>query len=129
MPTVNGHTIFKTALTQHDVYQGQSTGKYVVQLKLDPATAKELEGVGVQIKEYEGEPIRKFSSKYQVPVFISKDEQWNDELPRDTKVKLEYITKKHPTAGMVPYMKRILILEMGKEEEVPGDEEFFNEEF
>jgi len=41
MPTVNGHTIFKTALTQHDVYQGQSTGKYVVQLKLDPATAKE----------------------------------------------------------------------------------------
>jgi len=129
MPTVNGHTIFKTALTQHDVYQGQSTGKYVVQLKLDPATAKELEAIGVQIKEYEGEPIRKFSSKYQVPVFISKDEQWNDELPRDTKVKLEYITKKHPTAGMVPYMKRILILEMGKEEEVPGDEEFFNEEF
>ena len=128
MPIVLGKTKFKTALTQHDVYQGQSTGKYAVQLELDDSAAKELSSMGVKIKEYEGTPIRKFTSRYEVPVYINANEQWDKELPNGTQVKLEYVTKKHPTAGEVPYMKRILILEMGKDDLSKGDSAFFEEE-
>ena len=111
---VEGETIFKTFLTEHDTYQGQSTGKYSLQIKLDGATASRLTKEGVVIKEYEGEPIRKFTSRYDVPVYISKTEKWEEELPSGTKVKLNYITKKHPTAGEVPYVQSILVLEMGE---------------
>ncbi len=39
---VEGTTIFQTHLTQHDVYQGQSTGKYSIQIQLDGDTASKL---------------------------------------------------------------------------------------
>ena len=81
---VEGETIFKTFLTEHDTYQGQSTGKYSLQIKLDGATASRLTKEGVVIKEYEGEPIRKFTSRYDVPVYISKTEKWEEELPSGT---------------------------------------------
>jgi hypothetical protein len=125
---VEGTTIFQTHLTQHDEYQGQSTGKYSVQLQLEGKTASKLAKDGVVIKEYEGEPIRKFTSRYHVPVFTSDKQTWTEELPSGTKVRLEYITKKHPTAGEVPYVKRILVLEMGEGMNGAGDAEFFSDE-
>ena len=74
---VEGTTIFKTFLTQHDSYQGQSTGKYSIQVKLDGATASKLTKDGVHIKEYDGEPIRKFTSRFDVPVHLNEKEMWN----------------------------------------------------
>ena len=111
---VEGTTIFQTHLTTHDEYQGQSTGKYSIQIQLDSKTASRLTKDGVIIKEYDGEPIRKFTSRYDIEVFTGTNEPWNKELPSGTKVRLEYITKKHPTAGEVPYVKRVLVLEMGE---------------
>jgi hypothetical protein len=125
---VEGTTIFQTHLTQHDVYQGQSTGKYSIQIQLDGTTASKLTKAGVIIKEYDGEPIRKFTSRYDVPVHISDKETWDKELPSGTKVRLEYITKKHPTAGEVPYVKRVLVLEMGEGGSSGGDAGFFSDE-
>ena len=124
---VEGTTIFQTYLTQHDVYQGQSTGKYSIQVQLDGDTASKLTKAGVVIKEYDGEPIRKFTSRYDVPVHIYDKEVWDKELPSGTKVRIEYITKKHPTAGEVPYVKRVLVLEMG-EGDGGGDAGFFSDE-
>ena len=125
---VEGTTIFKTFLTTHDTYMGETTGKFNVQLKLDGKTASKLTKDGVKIKEYEGEPIRKFTSRYDVPVYINKDEKWSGELPSGTKVRLEYITKKHPQAGEVPYMKGILVLEMGDDADVKGNAALFSDE-
>jgi len=125
---VEGTTIFQTHLTKHDEYQGQSTGKYSIQIKLDGKVAAKLSKDGVIIKDYEGEPIRKFTSRYDIPVHISNDEMWDKELPSGTKVRLEYITKKHPTAGQVPYVKRVLVLEMGEGMEGTGDKAFFSDE-
>jgi len=68
----------------------------------------------VRIKEYDGDPIRKFTSRFDVPVYINKDEKWEEELPSGTKVRLEYITKKHPQAGEVPYVQAVLVTEMGE---------------
>jgi len=125
---VEGTTIFNTCLTHHDEYQGQSTGKYAIQVKLEAKTAAKLTKDGVIIKEYDGEPIRKFTSKYKVEVWVNNKDQYDQELPSGTKVRLEYITKKHPTAGMVPYVKRVLVLEMGEDGDTGGDPAFFADE-
>ena len=125
---VEGTTIFQTHLTTHDEYQGQSTGKYSIQIQLDSKTASRLTKDGVIIKEYDGEPIRKFTSRYDIEVFTGTNEPWNKELPSGTKVRLEYITKKHPTAGEVPYVKRVLVLEMGEGGAGGGDAGFFSDE-
>ena len=125
---VEGTTIFQTHLTTHDEYQGQSTGKYSIQIQLDSKTASRLTKDGVIIKEYDGEPIRKFTSRYDIEVFTGPNEPWNKELPSGTKVRLEYITKKHPTAGEVPYVKRVLVLEMGEGGDHGAEAGFFEDE-
>ena len=125
---VDGTTIFQTHLTQHDEYQGQSTGKYSVQVKLESKVAAKLAKDGVIIKDYDGDPIRKFTSRYDVPVYVNKTDLWDKELPSGTAVRIEYITKKHPTAGEVPYVKRILVLEMGEGTDGGGDAGFFSDE-
>jgi len=125
---VEGTTIFQTHLTTHDEYQGQSTGKYSIQIQLDSKTASRLTKDGVIIKEYDGEPIRKFTSRYDIEVFTGTNEHWNKELPSGTKVRLEYITKKHPTAGEVPYVKRVLVLEMGEGGDHGAEAGFFEDE-
>ena len=125
---VEGTTIFQTHLTHHDEYQGQSTGKYSIQIKLEAKDASRLTKDGVIIKEYDGEPIRKFTSRYDIEVFTGANERWTQELPSGTKVRIEYITKKHPTAGEVPYVKRVLVLEMGEGGDNGGDAGFFSDE-
>ena len=110
---VEGTTIFKTFLTTHDSYQGQSTGKHSIQITMDGASASRLTKEGVIIKEFEGEPVRKFTSRFNVPVYLMNKELWEEELPSGTKVKINYVTKKHPTAGEVPYVQSVLVQEMG----------------
>lgn len=124
---VQGTTIFNTSLTQFDTYQGQSTDKYSLQITLDKQAAAILDKAGVKIKEYEGEPIRKFTSRYDIPVFTGRGEQWNDEIPSGSTVRVEFTTKEHPTAGMVPYAKRVLLLEVGEgyEGQKEADAEFY----
>jgi hypothetical protein len=125
---VEGTTIFNTCLTHHDEYQGQSTGKFTIQVKLESKVAAKLAKDGVIIKEYEGEPVRKFSSRYDVPVYTGANELWKQELPSGSKVRIEYITKKHPQHGQIPYLKRVLVLEMGEGMEGAGDKDFFSDE-
>ena len=125
---VQGTTIFNTALTQFDTYQGQSTDKYSLQITLDTFNADMLDKAGVKVKEYEGEPIRKFTSRYDIPVFTGKNERWHDEIPSGSTVRVEYTTKEHPTAGQVPYAKRVLLLEVGEgyEGQKEADDQFFD---
>lgn len=124
---VEGTTIFNTSLTKFDVYQGQSTEKYALQITLDKKEAARLVKEGVKIKEYDGEPIRKFTSRYDIPVYQGKNQLWDDEIPSGSKVRIEYTTKEHPTAGAVPYAKRVLLLEVGEgyEGQAEADEAFY----
>ena len=126
---VQGTTIFNSALTQFDAYQGQSTDKYSLQITLDEKEAALLGKQGVKIKEYEGEPIRKFTSRYEIPVFTAKNERWHDEIPSGSTVRVEYTTKEHPTAGQVPYAKRVLLLQVGEgyEGQKEADDQFFED--
>ena len=90
---VEGTTIFNTSLTKFDVYQGQSTEKYALQITLDKKEAARLVKEGVKIKEYDGEPIRKFTSRYDILVYQGKNQLWEEEIPSGSKVRIEYTTK------------------------------------
>jgi len=127
---VEGITMFNTHLTQHDEWKGQSTGKYAIQVKLDGKTASKLSKSGVQVKEYDGEPIRKFTSKYNIEVWLNNKERYDHELPSGTKVRVEYTPGKsaHPEFGVSTYLKRVLILEMGEGGDAGGDPAFFADE-
>jgi len=128
MPIIEAETIFRTHLTVHEEYQGQSTGKFGLQLKLSEAQVAKLSDDGVKTKMYEGQSLRKFSSRYAIEVFDAKGRvspEDVNELPSGSRVRLEYTTKKHPTAGEVPYAKRVMILELAEDKESDADKEFF----
>jgi hypothetical protein len=55
-------------LTEHEMYNGQSTGKYSLVLSLDEGDAESLDSAGVKLREYEGTKQRKFASKFEVGV-------------------------------------------------------------
>jgi hypothetical protein len=61
MAVVEGTIAFEN-LETHEMYQGQSTGKYSVVISLDDNTADQLAGLGVKLREYEGTKQRKFST-------------------------------------------------------------------
>ena len=67
LATLEGTVAFEN-LNEHEMYQGQSTGKFSLVVSLDDATADELDAKGVKLREYEGVKQRKFSSKFDVPV-------------------------------------------------------------
>ena len=48
---VQGTTIFNTALTTFDTYQGQPTEKYALQITLDKKEAARLTKEGIKIKD------------------------------------------------------------------------------
>jgi len=127
---VEGTTMFNTHLTQHDEWKGKSTGMYSIQVKLDSKTAAKLNKDGVHVNDYEGEPIRKFKSKYNIEVWLNNKERYEYELPKGTKVRVEYTPGKtsDPEWGVATYLKRVLILEMGEGGDGGGDSAFFADE-
>lgn len=122
---IEAETIFKTHLTGHEEYNGRSIGKFSLQLALTPDQREQLESEGVQVKEYEGQPVRKLTSRYEVKMFNKEGEEIKRELPEGSKVRVEYITKSHPTSGEVPFLQRLMVLELGKDRVSESDAEFF----
>lgn len=68
MAILEGSLAYDSKLTTTDVYQGQDTGKYVINLVLSDEDAEALKAKGVNIKEGN---IRKLASGYAN--FIMKD--------------------------------------------------------
>ena len=58
-------------VTQHDVFNGQSTGAYSMTITIDEEDAAFLASQGVKIKDYQGNKQRKFKSKYEVKRFTA----------------------------------------------------------
>lgn len=125
MSVVNGIVAFAN-LSEHEVFNGQSTGKYSVVVTLDDTEAKKLEAEGVKIKTYKDQPQRKFTTKFEDFAVIDNDGEpvsrgsvrWGD------KVRIKYnLGAPHPIHGCTPYMQAIRVVEKG-EIEVEGDSEF-----
>ena len=68
-------------VTQHDVYNGQSTGAYSMTITMSEDDASALSADGVKIKEYEGSKQRKFKSKYDIVRVDSDGNRFEGEVP------------------------------------------------
>lgn len=126
MSVINGTVAFAN-LTEHEIYMGQSTGKYSIVLTLDDEEAKKLEAEGIKIKHYKDTPQRKFTTKFdEFPVIDNEGEpvskgsvRWGD------KVRVKYnLGNPHPVHGCTPYMQAIRVVEKGEQEGLEDDGEF-----
>ena len=57
MSVINGVVAFAN-LAEHEVYNGQSTGKYSLVLTLDDSEAEKLEKEGIKLKMYKNQAQR-----------------------------------------------------------------------
>jgi len=120
---VEGSVAF-SCLTKTDMYNGQDTGKYKLDVTIDPEFVGQLEEAGVKLKEYEGNSQRKFPSKFPVElVDVDGNPIPTIELPRGTKVRVLYSSgNSHPQFGAPTYLAKVKVLEMGEAEvEAPSD--------
>lgn len=125
MSVVNGTVAFAN-LDAHEVYNGQSTGKYSLVLTLDDAEAEKLESEGVKIKMYKNQSQRKFATKFdEFPVIDNDGEPVSKSSVRyGDKVRIKYdLGAPHPVHGTTVYLKAVRVVEKG-EVSVDDDGEF-----
>ena len=109
-------------LTQHDVYMGQTTGKYTMTITMSEDDAESLSSRGVKIKDYEGAKQRKFSSKYDVKVMDAEGNPFSGEVPYNSKVRLKYkVGPAHPVHGLSTYLEAVKVLEVAEMSDDDGD--------
>jgi len=99
-------------VTQHDVFNGQSTGAYSMTVTLSEEDAAALAANGVKIKDYQGNKQRKFKSKYEIKVFDDQGTPYSGEVPYNSKVRLKYkLGQPHPVHGVATYLEAVKVLE------------------
>ena len=109
-------------LTQHDVYMGQTTGKYTMTITMSEDDAESLSSRGVKVKDYEGAKQRKFSSKFDVKVVDAEGNPFNGEVPYNSKVRLKYkVGPAHPVHGLSTYLEAVKVLEVADMSDDDGD--------
>ena len=105
-------------LDTHEIYQGQSTGKYSVVISLDEPTAEKLSASGIKLRDYEGTPQRKFSTKYDVPVMDAEGQPFAGRIGRGSTVRLLWTEgNPHPVHGTATYLNKIKVLEVAEAED------------
>jgi hypothetical protein len=111
MAVIEGTVAFEN-LNEHEVFQGQSTGKFSMVISLDDADAGDLEAKGVKLREYEGTKQRKFSTKYEVPVLDASGQPFVGRVTRGSKVRLLWAEgQPHPVHGTSTYLNKVKVLE------------------
>ena len=106
-------------LTEHEMYNGQSTGKYSLVLSLDEGDADSLDSLGVKLREYEGTKQRKFASKFEVGILNADGTPFAGRVPRGSKVRILWQEgAPHPVNGTSPYLNKAKVLEVAAQAEV-----------
>jgi hypothetical protein len=125
MSVITGKVAFAN-LTEHESFNGQSTGKYSVVVTLDEEQADKLASEGVKLKTYKNETQRKFATKFaDFPVIDNEGEPLSKSSVRygDT-IRIKYgLGKPHPVHGTSVYLNAIRVVEKAAIESV-DDEEF-----
>ena len=110
-------------LTEHEMYNGQSTGKFSVVLSLEEPQAVDLDARGVKLREYEGVKQRKFASKFEVGIVNADGTPFQGRVPRGSKVRLLWQEgAPHPVHGTSTYLNKVKVLEVAEQS---GDAEDF----
>jgi len=116
MSVVTGTVAFAN-LAEHEVYNGQSTGKYSLVLTLDEPEAEKLQSEGVKIREYKNQAQRKFATKFdEFPVIDNDGEPVSKSSVRyGDKVRIKYnLGQPHPVHGVAPYLQAVRVVEKGE---------------
>jgi len=110
-------------VTQHDVFNGQSTGAYSMTITLSEDDANQLATAGVKIKDYQGNKQRKFKSKFTVKRFDPAGEVYEGEVPYNSRVRIKYtLGNPHPVHGVPTYLEAIKVLEEAVNAEESDDD-------
>lgn len=110
-------------LTEHEMYNGQSTGKFSVVLSLEEPQAVDLDARGVKLREYEGVKQRKFASKFEVGIVNADGTPFQGRVPRGSKVRILWQEgAPHPVHGTSTYLNKVKVLEVAEQS---GDTEDF----
>ena len=116
MSVVEGTIAFEN-LDTHEMYQGQSTGKYSVVISVSDEVASGLSAQGIKMREYEGKQQRKFSTKYDVAVVDKEGHPFSGRIGRGSTVRLLWAAgQPHPVHGMGTYLNKIKVLEVAEQE-------------
>jgi hypothetical protein len=76
----------------------------------DDATT--LAAQGVKIKDYQGNKQRKFKSKYDIRLFDADGNNYEGEVPYNSKVRLKFkLGNAHPVHGVATYLEAVKVLE------------------
>ena len=116
MSVVNGTVAFAN-LAEHEVYNGQSTGKYSLVLALEEAEAEKLQNEGIKIREYKNTPQRKFATKFEDFLVIDNDGEpvSRSSVRYGDKVRIKYnLGNPHPVHGVAPYLQAVRVVEKGE---------------
>lgn len=109
--TIEGIVNFSN-VTQHDIFNGQSTGAYSMTITVSESDASSLASRGVKIKDYQGNKQRKFKSKFDVKRFDAEGNRYNGEVPYNSKVRLRFVLgDAHPVHGVATYLDAVKVLE------------------
>ena len=125
MSVINGVVAFAN-LVAHEVYNGQSTGKYSLVLTLDDSEAEKLEKEGIKLKMYKNQAQRKFATKFEDFAVIDNDGEpvSRASVRYGDKVRVKYnLGNEHPVHGVAPYLQAVRVVEKG-EVELDDDGEF-----
>jgi len=115
-------TVNFSNVTQHDVYNGQSTGAYSLTITMSEEDATALSAEGVKIKDYEGTKQRKFKSKYDIMRVDADGNRFEGEIPYNSKVRLKYKSgPAHPVHGTPVYLEAVKVLELAEVSEEAVD--------
>ena len=99
-------------VTKHDVYNGQDTGKCSMTITLSENDAAELSAQGVKVRDYQGAKQRKFQTQYDVKTFDAEGNEYNGEVPYNSRVRLKYkLGNPHPVHGTSTYLEAVKVLE------------------
>jgi len=110
-------------LTEHEMYNGQSTGKFSLVLSLDEEKASDLDARGVKLREYEGVKQRKFASKFEVGIQNADGSPFVGRVPRGSKVRILWQEgAPHPVHGTSTYLNKVKVLEVA--EQTDSNEDF-----
>lgn len=115
-------TVNFSNVTQHDVYNGQSTGAYSLTITMSEDDAATLSAQGVKIKDYEGNKQRKFKSRYDIVRVDADGNRFEGEIPYNSKVRLKYkYGPAHPVHGTPVYLEAVKVLELAEVSEEAVD--------
>ena len=112
-------------LDEHEVFQGQSTGRFSLVITMDDNEASTLEDMGVRVKEYKDKKQRKFTSKFKVDVLDLNGDPVPGEIPYGSVVRLLWKEgPAHPQFGVPTYLNKVRLVKVAEHDEADTPDEF-----